>query len=356
MLLTYFFLCAGVGFLCVLLYWYKNSFNEYECNNGLKFELPPKKLYPFTHRWMSFDIKNKNIELTQVDSPHKTNGLPCIHYIDEGKDKQNDKNDICFLMCHGNPTWSFLYRKIIRKISTKYRTVSMDYPGFGLSTAPKDYTFTTQQQSDMLIAFVKKLNLNNIILVQQDWGGPTGFNFAINTDAIIKGFVIGNTWCWPISRMQRPGVYVFSCIFGGFFGRALGYGYNFVIRNFFREGFYKGVSKEIRYWYDIPFKRKNSRQGTWIWPAQIWDAHMLLKRIEIGIPQKYGKTVPCLLCWGTKDMAFIKLELEKFKKIFIDHKVCKLRRSSHFWQEDEGEDAAVYILNWIKEKKLADIH
>ena len=149
---------------CSLQHWYSNSFNQHEPNNGLKFELPPKELYPFKHRWMSYNINND--ELKHIDDPNNTL-LPCIHYIDEGKDKQNSKNNLCFLMLHGNPTWSFLYRKMIKIICKNYRCVCWDAPGFGLSTSPKKYSFTTEQQSNILLLFVKKLKLNNIILIQQ---------------------------------------------------------------------------------------------------------------------------------------------------------------------------------------------
>lgn len=350
---SFLLLVFGISLICLLLYWYKQSFNEYEPNNGLKFELPPNDLYPKEwHNWMSFkvDDKDKNkITVQHIDDPRNTN-LSCIHYIDVSSDKQTKKNDICFLLCHGNPTWSFLYRKMIKILSLKYHCVSIDCPGFGLSTAPKNYTFTTEQQSMIILNVVKKLSLNNIILVQQDWGGPSGFNFAINTDSNIIGFIIGNTWCWKINKFYRFDIYLFSCIWGGFIGHSLGYGYNFVIRNFFREGFYKKLNKKIRFWYDIPFKGKNSRKGTWTWPAQIFDAHNLLKNIQQKIPEKFGKNTPCLLLWGMKDIAFKQRELNKFKQIFIDHKVIKLNKSSHFWQEDEGEDAAQHIINWINHK------
>eukprot|EP01083_Nonionella_stella_P018806 52295_1 len=342
----YIFLLSVGALLYFLLLWWRQSYDAYEPNRGLKFQPPPTYLYPFRHKWLSFDVNSETME--SVDDPQDT-GLPCVHYIDEGSDKQKDKNDICFLMCHGNGSWSFLYRKMIQTISKKYRCTAIDYPGFGLSTAPKDYTFSTRQQAKILIKVIETLNLNNIILVQQDWGGPTGFYAALHTQARIKGFVIGNTWCWRWNMMQRPGGYIFSALFGGFIGRSLGYGLNFGTRYFFRHGFYKKVTKEIRYWYDIPFKKRNSRKGIWTWPAQILDAKPLLREIEQGIPQKYGKTTPCLFCWASHDIAFKQCDLDKFKSIFIRHKVIHLEESGHFWQEDQGDEAAEYILKWVKD-------
>ena len=68
------------------------------------------------------------------------------------------------------------------------------------------------------------------------------------------------------------------------------------------------------------------------------------------IPEKFGNNVPCLLTWGTKDLAFNTRELNKFKQIFIDHQVFKLNQSSHFWQEDQGDEAAKRILIWMDQK------
>src|SRR5262245_48366233 len=77
---------------------------------------PSPALYPFESRWF------------------ETDGIR-VHYIDEGTGRP-------ILMCHGNPTWSFLYRKLIGRLRGRFRCVAADYPGFGLSDRPEGYGYT----------------------------------------------------------------------------------------------------------------------------------------------------------------------------------------------------------------------
>ena len=63
-----------------------------------------------------------------------------VHYVDEGSGP-------VILMLHGNPTWSFLYRKVIAGLEGQFRCVALDYPGFGLSSAPPDYGFRSEEHA-----------------------------------------------------------------------------------------------------------------------------------------------------------------------------------------------------------------
>ncbi|MGH7857810.1 MAG: alpha/beta fold hydrolase, partial [Candidatus Binatia bacterium] len=114
-----------------------------------------------------------------------------VHYVDEG-------NGPVFLMLHGNPTWSFLYREIIKGLRDHFRCIALDYPGFGLSTARPGYGFTPEEHSRVVEQFVTSLDLREVTLMVQDWGGPIGFGAAIREPERFSGFVLGNTWAWPM--------------------------------------------------------------------------------------------------------------------------------------------------------------
>ena len=73
-----------------------------------------------------------------------------IHYIDEGEGP-------VFLGLHGNPTWSFLYRHIVTGLKHRFRCIALDYPGFGLSTAPPGYRYTIAEHSRVVEGFVTQL-------------------------------------------------------------------------------------------------------------------------------------------------------------------------------------------------------
>jgi haloalkane dehalogenase len=94
-----------------------------------------------------------------------------VHYVDEGTGAP-------LLLLHGNPTWSFLYRKIIVGLRDRYCCIAVDYPGFGLSTPRRGYGFTPAEHAKVLEELVDHLDLRDITLMVQDWGGPIGFAVA----------------------------------------------------------------------------------------------------------------------------------------------------------------------------------
>lgn len=114
-----------------------------------------------------------------------------IHYLDEGpKDA-----DVVWLCLHGEPSWSYLYRKMLPVFTAAgHRVVAPDLIGFGKSDKPDDdnfYTFDMHRQ--MLLAFIDELELTNINLVCQDWGGLLGLTLPMERTELFKGVLIMNT-------------------------------------------------------------------------------------------------------------------------------------------------------------------
>ena len=114
-----------------------------------------------------------------------------MHYVDEGEGET-------LLLLHGNPSWSFVYRKMILRLRENFSCVAPDYPGFGLTEAPPGYGFTPGEHSENIERFVDKLELRDMTFVVQDWGGPVGLGLAGRRPGLAKRFVIGNTWAWPL--------------------------------------------------------------------------------------------------------------------------------------------------------------
>jgi pimeloyl-ACP methyl ester carboxylesterase len=129
--------------------------------------------------------------------PHYINDLKGydgmrLHYVDEGS---QDSNEV-FLCFHGQPTWSYLYRKMIPIfLEAGYRVIAPDYFGFGRSDKPVEegvYTFEFHRNS--LIGFINHLDLKNITLVCQDWGGLLGLTLPVDMPERFKRLLIMNTW------------------------------------------------------------------------------------------------------------------------------------------------------------------
>lgn len=108
------------------------------------------------------------------------------HYIDEG-----DGEPIVCL--HGEPTWGYLYRHMIGPLAANNRVVVPDHMGFGKSDTPQDRTYTLQTHTENLAALIEHLDLRDVTLVTQDWGGLIGTAFAVRHPERIKRMVYMNT-------------------------------------------------------------------------------------------------------------------------------------------------------------------
>lgn len=115
--------------------------------------------------------------------PHYVENLPGYeglraHYLDEGP-RDSDRTFLCL---HGEPTWSYLYRKMIPvMLESGARVVAPDFLGFGRSDKPvQDSTYTFQFHREFLLRLVERLDLRNITLVVQDWGGTLGLTLPVD--------------------------------------------------------------------------------------------------------------------------------------------------------------------------------
>ena len=127
---------------------------------------------------------------TYIDNLSSYAGIR-VHYVDVGPRNATKT----FLCLHGEPTWSYLYRKMIPVFTEAgYRVVAPDFIGFGKSDKPVDdavYTFHYHRQ--MLLEFVEHLDLRNLILVCQDWGGLLGLTLPMTFPARFSGLLVMNT-------------------------------------------------------------------------------------------------------------------------------------------------------------------
>ena len=110
-----------------------------------------------------------------------------MHYLDEGEGDP-------VLLLHGEPTWSFLYRKLIPPLAAGARCIAPDYFGFGRSDKPTDtgwYSFDRHYGS--VLGLVEELDLSGLTVVVQDWGGPIGLRLAVEQPERVERLVILNT-------------------------------------------------------------------------------------------------------------------------------------------------------------------
>jgi cis-3-alkyl-4-acyloxetan-2-one decarboxylase len=108
------------------------------------------------------------------------------HYVDEGTGRP-------LLLLHGQPTWGYIYRKFIPALAATHRVIVPDHMGFGKSETPPDREYTLRTHVENLTALIDALDLRDITLVMQDWGGPIGVGYAVRHPERIHSLVLMNT-------------------------------------------------------------------------------------------------------------------------------------------------------------------
>lgn len=276
---------------------------------------PDRDLYPFESRWFESSAGR-------------------MHYLDEGSGPP-------LLLCHGNPTWSFLYRHIVRALRDRFRCVAVDYLGFGLSDRPDGYGYTIAEHARTVGEFVDHLGLDGVVLMGQDWGGPIGTAVAVDRADRFRGTVLGNTWFWP---SDHPSFQAFSRLMGS---RPLQR--QILERNFFVErlmpiGMARKLTPAEMDHYRQVQPTPVARRGVATMPRQIRAARPLLERLSREVPARLGPK-PALLVWGMKDLAFRpKLILPRMRAAFPDHVVVELAGAKHYIQEDAPDEIADAIV------------
>ena len=141
----------------------------------------------------------------------KTPAGHTMHYIDEGKGEP-----IAFI--HGNPSWSFEFRHLVKGLRSEFRCIAPDHIGFGLSShSSRREDHRPQAHAAAFKSLIDHLELRDITLYMADWGGPIGLDFARSCPGRVKRIVIANTWCWPVSR--DPHFVLFSRMMSSWVGR-----------------------------------------------------------------------------------------------------------------------------------------
>ena len=189
--------------------------------------------------------------------------------------------------------------------------------------------------------FFEKMDLQGVTMMVQDWGGPIGFAIAEKYPDRIDGFVIGNTWAWPL---ERTGHKVFSTLMGGWPGQFAAWCCNGVVRFFLSQGMERNLSDAELAMYLAPFAQRDARTPTHVFTAQLWDADVFLQDVYAGLPMLSEH--PALLVWGLADFAFKEPERSRFERLFPKHKTVLLENAGHFIQEDAPEEIATAIIAW----------
>jgi haloalkane dehalogenase len=248
-----------------------------------------------------------------------------MHYVDEGEGEP-------IVMVHGVPTWSFNFRKLIKRLSPRYRCVAMDHLGFGLSDKPPAWDYRPEALAANVAALVDGLGLKRVTLVVHDWGGPVGLSYALERPECVARLVLLNTWMWSTrgnSRQELAARGLSSPVY-----RLLEERFNFTARAFMPQLMGDGarLSRDIHRHYVEPLRERDDRRGCWsliraMMHSGEWLDGLWRRRDRIA-------GIPALVMWGLRDRAFTREDLERWRGVFDEADVRALPHVGHFPHEE----------------------
>ncbi len=270
------------------------------------------------------------------------NGIK-LHYIDEGPREAPP-----VVMLHGNPTWSFYFRRVITALSPRFRCIVPDHIGMGLSDKPGDdrYEYTLDRRADDVQALLEHLNITrDITLILHDWGGMIGAAFATRFPDRIRQFIILNTGAFhlPESKPLPWQLKLCRSPIGVLFVR----GFN---------GFCRDAVKSCVTRRPLPEDVKVALLA----PYDSWKNRIAVHRFVQDIPLRPGDRAydtvtnvqenlhqfadrPMLICWGMKDFVFDHRFLAEWENRFPQAMVHRFEDAGHYILEDAREDVVPLI-------------
>ncbi len=271
-----------------------------------------RKLYPFRSHFL--DVKGVR-----------------MHYVDEGSGAP-------LVLLHGNPTWSFYYRELIKGLRESYRVIVPDHIGCGLSDKPQDYPYTLSTHIDNLERLIAHLGVSSVTLGVHDWGGAIGFGWAVRHPDLVGRFVVFNTAAFLGGRMPLRIRVCRWPIFGDLAVRALNGFARAAIHMACRRR--ERMTAEVRKGYLLPYDSFADRVAILRFVRDIpldrgTPSHPVVEQIEAGLPR--FRDCPMVLFWGMRDFCFTDQFLTEWKARFPRAEVHRFEDAGHYVVEDAHE-------------------
>jgi len=268
-----------------------------------------------------------------------------VHYVDEGEGE-------VVLCLHGEPSWSFLYRKMIPLLAARHRVVAPDFIGFGKSdkyTEMEEYSF--QMHRDTLVDFINKLALDDITLVCQDWGGLIGLRVASELPDRFARLVIMNTGLPTGEMPMGEGVMTWRSYVENTPDLPIGQIMQMAMAD------PDHLTPELVAAYEAPFPDRRYKAGAQTWPLLVPtkpdDPGADSMRKARDVFSKWTK--PCLVMFSDGDPVtrggdVLLRELIPSAK---EQPEILIEGAGHFLQEEKGEEIARHILDFMERTPLA---
>ncbi len=270
-----------------------------------------------------------------------------MHYVDEG-----DRDAPSVLMLHGNPTWSFYWRRLIKALSATHRVVAPDHIGCGKSDKPDDdtYSYRLAERIDDVEHLVERLGLRDITLAVHDWGGMIGMGWAHRHPDLVARLVILNTAAFPMPATKRLPASL-RLARNTKAGALLVRGFNAFARGATRLAVTRTkLSKEIRDGLCAPYDSWDHRRAVLRFvqdiPLEESDPSFSVVR-EVGENLHQFRELPMLICWGERDFVFDDHFLKVWESTFPEAEVHRFSDCGHYVLEDAPEEIEHLVRNFL---------
>ncbi len=264
-----------------------------------------------------------------------------MHYVDEGAGAET------VLCLHGEPTWSYLYRHMIPPLAARYRVVAPDMVGFGKSdkyAAEDEYSF--QMHYGKLLGLIEALDLQNITLVCQDWGGLLGLTLAANEGKRFARLVALNTFL-PTGEEKISDAFLQWRAFSQKAGRRMQVG-----RLIAQTITHYELPAEIIAAYDAPYPDDSFKAGAAVFPSLVPISPEMPGAAEMKAARKilstWSKPVQVMFSDGDPILGGAAKFIRRLFPTAADQPEITIRGAGHFLQEEKGAEIAAEVIAFIE--------
>ncbi|MEA3199754.1 MAG: haloalkane dehalogenase [Thermoplasmata archaeon] len=246
------------------------------------------------------------------------------------------------VLLHGNPTWSYLYRKLVGPlVAAGHRVVVLDHAGFGLSEKPTDPRYySLERHAENLRAVLAALDVRDATLVLHDWGGPIGMTWATREPQRVKRILVCNTVAFAPKRKRA--FTRWHALFASPLGYQLGVRLDLVRATAMRGGVRRPLSREARRAYAWPMREKGGRVAAARFVQMVPDGPdhpeaATLREAEARFPLL--SHAPVHVLWADRDPVMPPRLAERWREsgLAVESVEHVAPDAGHFWQEDAPE-------------------
>lgn len=265
-----------------------------------------------------------------------------LHFIDEGEGS-------VIVMVHGNPTWSFYYRKLITLLCPKHRIIAVDNIGCGLSDKPQKYNYTLENHIKNLSILLEHLKIDKCSLVLHDWGGAIGMGYAVRHIQSIEKIALLNTAAFRSEKIPLRIAFCKIPIIGELIVRGLN-GFAFAATYM---AVVKSMDKLTRKHYLLPYNSWKNRIATHRFVKDIplrpsHQSYETLVEVEDGLAKIRDLNIPMLILWGGKDFCFTKEFFNEWLERFPDTEAHFFEDCGHYLLEDCFDKSGKYLEDFFE--------